>query len=129
MKHKRSLVTGVALTLALALGGSSAWAGEDLVWYNKNIPGTGGSGVTASQTKTTTGTAGYVKSNSVSGSSKMRARMEGASNYTWTSYVISENTTHYLYNSALAGSSVQMRLQSSVGSLGTINAQGSWRSN
>lgn len=129
MKRKRSLLTGVALTVALALGGSSAWAGTSNVWYNKDIPGLGGSGLTTAQVKAITGAAGYINSNSVAGSVKMRARMEGATNGTWTGYALSENTTHYLYNSSGAGSSVQMRLQTPPGALGTVNAQGSWRSN
>lgn len=129
MKLGRKLASGLAVTIALALGGSSAWAGTSNVFYSETLGPFAGVGTTATQTKANTGMAGYVASNSVGGSYLVTAKMRGDTNGTWTGYVISDGTNHYLFNSLVASDTVWAVFQNRPQTTVRVSINGEWRSN
>lgn len=129
MKLGRKLASGLAVTIALALGGSSAWAGTTNAYYSETLGPFAGVGTTATQTKTYTGMAGYVTSYEVGGSYLVTAKMRGDTSGTWTGYVIGDGTTHYLHNSLVAGDSVWAVFQNRPQTTVRVAIAGQWRSN
>jgi len=127
---RERIATVVALAAALAFGGTSAWAGTTNQNYSTTVASLGGYGYTAFQTKAITGTAGYLGSGTVGGSYVVSARTNSPSGVgTWTGYVVSDGTTHYLYNSLVKGADVRAQFRNRPQTTVQVQVSGYWRSN
>lgn len=122
----------IVLCLALALGSSMVYAGTSFKTYSTTVPKLGGSGYTATQTKTTGRVDGDLKSTNTGGY-KIRARME-ARNTTilgpWTEGVF--NKGEYIlrasYNHS-AKDTMRVEFENSLITVVSIQSEGKWRSN
>lgn len=129
--HRRMLVAAI-IGVGLAFGGTSAWAGTNLVTYDTVVGGLGHYGYTSQQTKSTTGAAGLLLSSSVGGDYVVTARMESVTtnNYgTWTGFVVNDGTSHNLYNSHAKNNKVRVEFKNHLQTLVNVRVQGSWKSN
>lgn len=98
--------------------------------YSTTVASLGGYGYTAFQTKAITGTAGYLGSGTVGGSYVVSARTNSPSGVgTWTGYVVSDGTTHYLYNSLVKGADVRAQFRNRPQTTVQVQVSGYWRSN
>jgi len=127
---RRGLAVGIVTALGLTLGGTVAWADTSTAAYSTTVGAVGGYGYTAFQTKTRNGQAADVYSSSVGGSYVLSARTNSTSTLgTWTGYVVSDGTTHVLYNSQPAGTQVRAQFRNRPQTPVSVQASGTWRSN
>lgn len=117
----------VGVSAAFVMAGGAAFAGTSYANYNTTVAPYNGSGYTGYQTKAITGAAGYLDSESVGGSYKVDARMEGASDGDWARD-ITDGSFRYLYNQSSAGASVRVQFSNDWNTPVHVQVTGRWKS-
>ncbi|RFA32138.1 hypothetical protein CAI16_18980 [Virgibacillus dokdonensis] len=127
LKKKKLAVLGLAVGL-LAIGGT-AQAGTSYSSYNTTVGKFNGNGYTGYQTKSSSGTYGDLRSNTVGGNYVVDARMQASSGTgSWVRNV-TDNDTRSLPNSVARGSSARVQFSNDLTTPVNVQVTGSWRSN
>lgn len=128
-KATKRLSATVAITAILAGGaGASAWAATTYSSYDTTVGRLGGSGYSGSQTKSSTGAQGTIKSVTVGGGySLMVALQRTDTGKDGTAVRIDDNQTKFLNNEIEKGAKARLHFTNDWNTLVNVQADGKFR--
>ncbi|WP_085505168.1 hypothetical protein [Thalassobacillus devorans] len=127
MKKKKVAALGLAVGL-MAFGGA-VQAGTSYSYYDTTVGKFNGSGYTGYQTKSSSGTYGYLDSRTVGGSYVVDARMQASSGTGPWVRDVTDSDFRSLPNSVNAGKSARVQFSNDWNTPVNVQVTGYWKSN